>query len=299
MKILAAVVTHNRSKLLLRCIESLRKQTFQTDEILVINNGSTDNTKEILSINNVKHINQDNLGSAGGWNTAINFGLSNNFDYIWLMDDDGFPDKESLKNLVNALDDSISCLSSIVVSEDDDTKLVFGFPKVDKDGIPRLNSFWKKIYEVNGLVPNKNGLIEYAHLFNGALISISHIRKIGNVNTQYFMYGDEVDYYFRLRLSGKVMSCIKSKHYHPNVFLREYSLMRIYYNIKNNLINYQKYHNYIYLKKILGPAVILLRILKTNGLMFVLSLIFGRNAKVFYTAIYRGFKNQIGHDYFE
>ena len=48
MKILAALVTCNRSILLERCIDSLINQSLKPNEIFVVDNGSTDNTEEIL-----------------------------------------------------------------------------------------------------------------------------------------------------------------------------------------------------------------------------------------------------------
>ena len=47
-KIIAIVVTYNRCELLKRCIEYLNNQVLKPDEILVINNGSTDGTSEML-----------------------------------------------------------------------------------------------------------------------------------------------------------------------------------------------------------------------------------------------------------
>ena len=111
------------------------------------------------------------------------------------------------------------------------------------------------------------------------------------------MYGDEVDYYFRLRSVGKVVSSFDAIHYHPNIFGREYSVIRIYYNIKNNLINYQKHYNLKFIRKVAGPIIILFRVLKTNGLLFVISLLLGKNSRKFYLAITRGFQNKIGHDF--
>ena len=46
-------------------------------------------------------ITQENLDSAGGWSRAIKFALENNFDFIWLMDDDGYPDSRALEVLTN------------------------------------------------------------------------------------------------------------------------------------------------------------------------------------------------------
>ena len=48
MNIIVAVVTYNRSILLSRCIDNILLQSRKPDEIIVINNGSTDDTEEML-----------------------------------------------------------------------------------------------------------------------------------------------------------------------------------------------------------------------------------------------------------
>ena len=144
MKILAAVVTYNRGPLLDRCLNHLILQSYKADEILVVNNGSTDNTEKILIENRVKFISQENLGSAGGWHSGIQFAIDEGFDYVWLMDDDGYPDKNALNELIKYDDKEISCISSIVVREDEPSKLVFGYPEIDHSGNPKILSFLKK-----------------------------------------------------------------------------------------------------------------------------------------------------------
>ena len=47
-KAIAIVVTYNRVNLLKECITALRNQTHKPDAILVINNGSTDDTAQWL-----------------------------------------------------------------------------------------------------------------------------------------------------------------------------------------------------------------------------------------------------------
>ena len=47
-KTVAVIVTHNRCRLLERCINHVKEQTSKPDEILVINNGSTDGTEDLL-----------------------------------------------------------------------------------------------------------------------------------------------------------------------------------------------------------------------------------------------------------
>ena len=104
MKVLAAIVTFNRLELLKRCIQNINKQTRKAEDLLIINNSSTDGTSEYLISNNYNHINQKNSGSAGGWHSAINYAIKNNFDAIWLMDDDGYPKFNSLDQLTKKYD---------------------------------------------------------------------------------------------------------------------------------------------------------------------------------------------------
>ena len=115
LKTVAIIVTHNRSKLLKRCLINLKKQSKKVDKILVIDNGSTDNTQEVLSELKIDSIKQANLGSAGGWNTGLKYALKYNFDAAWLMDDDGYPDKKAYQILKNSFTKNMSCISSFVV----------------------------------------------------------------------------------------------------------------------------------------------------------------------------------------
>jgi rhamnopyranosyl-N-acetylglucosaminyl-diphospho-decaprenol beta-1,3/1,4-galactofuranosyltransferase len=49
MKIIAVIVTFNRLSLLKKCISAVTQQSRKPDEIIVINNGSTDGTESWLS----------------------------------------------------------------------------------------------------------------------------------------------------------------------------------------------------------------------------------------------------------
>ena len=76
------------------------KQSNAYLEILVVINGSTDGTKEMLKEFDLITIEQENLGSAGGFQTGIDFACKYNFKYCWLMDDDGYPHFQALDKLI-------------------------------------------------------------------------------------------------------------------------------------------------------------------------------------------------------
>ena len=93
MKIAAVVVTYNRKEYLLNNISHLLNQENNNLDIIIIDNASTDGTKDAIEefiINNqVIYVNTGmNLGGAGGFNYGIKFAYELNYDYIWIMDDD-------------------------------------------------------------------------------------------------------------------------------------------------------------------------------------------------------------------
>src|SRR4029079_18265248 len=94
----AIIVTFNRVKLLERCVNALLTQTRRPDKILVVDNGSTDGTREWLqSRPEVEFITQSNEGSAGGFATGIRRALGMGVYHLWVMDDDGWAEGDCLE----------------------------------------------------------------------------------------------------------------------------------------------------------------------------------------------------------
>lgn len=298
MKILAVIVTYNRRELLHRCLERLAAQKRPADAIVVVNNGSTDGTAELLERLGTPFITQENVGSAGGWHTGIQYALEKGFDAVWLMDDDGFPDAGALSALHGHLLDGVSCASSIVVREDEPTRFVFPFPVLSDSGFPVIFGVPRTIAKVADLkLSAVNGSYPFAHFFNGALISLSAVRSVGNVDREYFIYGDEVDYFFRLRRAGRIISIVDALHYHPDVSQRPFTTIKVYYYLKNTLIVNSRYFNHAWLRNVIAIAVVWARTAKRNGLGMGFSLLVGKSAPAFYKAIYRGLSGKLGKDF--
>lgn len=102
----AIVVTYNRKEMLLECIDRLLEQIDAQCDVLIIDNASTDGTYEAVkqSIDDrIKYYNTGkNIGGAGGFNYGLRIAYESGYQYFWLMDDDTFPDKEALRELLNA-----------------------------------------------------------------------------------------------------------------------------------------------------------------------------------------------------
>jgi len=293
--VIAVVVTHNRLNYLKRCLNYIEIQERKVDQILVINNASTDGTYNYLKTKkNVYVINQKNLGSAGGWYTGIKFAKQNYFDYIWMMDDDGFPDTKSLKILVDKITNKHSCISSIVVNEEIRNLLVFPMPKINYFGNPIIFSLFRKIKKLDTLNYKYPNFYNYAHLFNGALISLDAVKKIGNINKDFVLYGDEVDYFYRLKKVGKVESCTLAYHYHPDISKRKISKNAAYYYLRNSIFLNFKYFDNPHLRSLLNFFVLIFRLFYRNGFFQTMIFVLSIKKNIFIASIYDAYSNRLG-----
>ncbi|MGB3472829.1 MAG: glycosyltransferase [Erythrobacter sp.] len=79
--------TFNRASYIAEALDSILCQIRETDEIIVIDDGSTDNTREILGSYNdrVSYHHQDNAGKSVALNAAMKMSRGT---YIWIVDDD-------------------------------------------------------------------------------------------------------------------------------------------------------------------------------------------------------------------
>lgn len=266
-RVLAVIVTHNRLELLKRCIVAVQSQCYRSLELLVVDNDSTDGTRDYLIQKGIQTIHQANGGASEGWRTGITAAKSDNFDFVWLMDDDGFPASDALSNLVGAIEADDACISSVVLIETDRDRLVFPLPILNiRTGNPSLRLGRRKLFTLEDL-GCRGHLIDYpfAHLFNGALLPVRVVKAIGNIDADYFIYGEELDYLYRLRRVGKIRSLIKARHYHPDVSTRPLNASKFYHYIRNTIIINYRYLDYSFIRSCFTIIVGCYRSISRNG----------------------------------
>jgi len=196
-KIAANIVTYNRLGFLKEIIEALRNQTRKLDAIIVINNSSTDGTKEWLeSQNDLIIINQGNFGSSGGQYTGFKTVYDRGFDWIWTMDDDVVPKSDCLELLFAGFDENTIRTP---------LRLTTGGEPFMNDAISYnltnpFKSIWKDIYSQNNL--NEEFTDAIGITFEGPLIHRSVLDKIGYPDKKFFIYGDDTEYFIRAWKAG-------------------------------------------------------------------------------------------------
>ena len=165
IKVSVIVPVYGVEKYIAKCLDSLVNQTLDEIEIIVVNDGSLDNSQKIIDKyvkkypNKVKSFIKEN----GGQGSARNYGLTkSNGEYIGYVDSDDYVEKEMFEKLYNKAKENnydIVVCGNYNVSEDYQTKEKDIF--IDKYDTELENitfgkmAVWNKIYKKEILVKNK------------------------------------------------------------------------------------------------------------------------------------------------
>lgn len=236
-KIAAVVVTYNRLNLLKECIESLRMQTRELDSIIVVNNGSTDGTAIWLDQQaNLQVIHQNNVGGAGGFARGMKEAFDGGFEWIWVMDDDGYPSQNCL-SLLTEYTNEFKVIAPLVVNVENVNETAFLAPT--------------RIVDVQKIQENGKTIKNWASFFNGILFNKDIILKIGFPDSKYFIWGDERDYFYNiLKEKIDIITITNSIFYHPKDRLYETQFMKLFvFTGDNNWKSYCFYRNNAFLVK--------------------------------------------------
>jgi len=184
----------------------------------------------------------ENTGGAGGFHEGVKRAYEKGYDWLWLMDDDGKPDINALKNLFKTLkiNQNIKVLNCIVLNKNNPKETAFPIPIKKHFGRYEHTYFLQKIK-----LSSRNGLFPWGCFFNGVLINSEVVKKIGYPKKEFFIWGDEVDYFFRVKKEYEVYIDLKAKHYHPKnrASNKEFS-WKSYYVFRNSLYIAWKYYNF-------------------------------------------------------
>lgn len=218
-KVAVVVVNWNRGKDTVECLKSLsRVSTFGFELMtLVVDNGSTDNSLELLSkITNftfrIIHL-SENTGFVGGNNVGIKAALEDGADWVLLLNNDTLVDRGLVKELVKSAQKSkdggvfvpkIYFAPGFEFHKDRYPKSLQGRVIWYAGGIIDWNNVYGSNFGVDDVDRGQFDQEKETDFATGCALFTSRkvLEKIGHLNEKYFAYLEDVEFCLRARGAG-------------------------------------------------------------------------------------------------
>jgi GT2 family glycosyltransferase len=203
------IVTHNNVTMLRSLINDLLKQTRKPDEIIIIDNASSDETELVHSEYPQLHYIRlhENLGSAGGYHEGLKAACKYN-EFIWTLDDDLMLNERALEYLEKWWN------------------------------ILKINA---PLGAVRGLIGHQPNLLKPIKIsgfaWRGTYIKKSVILDIGLPLKEFFLYAEDEEYSLRIKKKGYNMflipeSLITEQQVDDKIFLNFFGKKSFFYKEK-------------------------------------------------------------------
>jgi GT2 family glycosyltransferase len=200
----AIILAWNHLEDTIECVESLANSEYLPLQLILVDNGSTDHTKEIIqerypSVEILRS--EKNLGVSGGYNVGIAYALKQGANYILIANNDIAVDPEMIRFLVRDLDDN--------------PQAGIAMPKIyqyygDRNRLWCIGARWRKFPpSVKMIGTNVKDEIRYTNPQElefvpscCLMLRREMVEHIGLFDTGYFFYNDDWDYSIRCRQAG-------------------------------------------------------------------------------------------------
>ena len=304
--IAAVVVTYNRKELLVECINALLKQTHKLDAIYIIDNASNDGTKEYLKekklLDKIKYFRlKKNTGGAGGFNYGIDKAYKN-YAWIWAMDDDAIVYKDALEKLVNNKYYTDSKVGALVCNTIYSKYLSFKISITLSAAISNEKIFQNRKLNLEDFDNNFVRISTFSLL--GILFRTNIIEEIGNVNKDFFIESDDLDFTLRISKKYKIIWVKNSRllhKVHPELYLTKKILSRNigYIDYKTLWKVYYGSRNHLYIMKINNLSIRINIIGYIKEFIFISFFLDHKilRLKIFKEALIDGYKGNLGIKY--
>lgn len=209
-KISVIIPIYNTEKYLERCLDSAINQTFKDIEIILINDGSIDNSYKICQKyqkkdSRIRLFNQENRGQGFSRNFGI---IQSKSDFIFFLDSDDFIEPDTIEQLYNQVifDNSDIVIGGWEKVNEDLTQIIKTNPAIDVDVLNSKNRVsyifsFQFTYVACGILINKKKFLDnflfFPNYFHEDLYLMPKIfyfaRKISYVDNKFYKWIERND----------------------------------------------------------------------------------------------------------
>lgn len=203
-KVSIIIPVYNAEKYIGKCLDSILNQTYKNIEVIVVNDGSTDNSEEIIKQYtknekyNIKYFKNENRGVSFSRNFGVNYAEG---DYIFFVDADDYLDEKLLYNIQNEMEKGIdiikfkakkvdskgTILEEIFVPSFDIISGEEAFEKLKYDDV-LLDTIWSYVFKKEFYIQNNFKFTENTHHEDFALIPLIIVKAKSLVSLDYYGY---------------------------------------------------------------------------------------------------------------
>jgi GT2 family glycosyltransferase len=230
MSVAAAVVTYNRKDVLRQCLCALLSQTLTLDEVIVVDNASSDGTAAMVEAEfpSVRLVQMgENTGAAGGFAEGLRHGVARGHDWVWVFNDDDMAAPHALATMLRIASQLPEATGILACGRDDEN----GNRYV-------LGSRWRHRHIPIELTdPLGHAVSLDVVTFSGTLVSASLVQHVGLPKREFFMMSEDLEFCLRVRRAGWQIYAI------PTILVKAFAMgsagqtppWRGYYQTRNHL----------------------------------------------------------------
>ncbi|GAB3612430.1 glycosyltransferase family protein [Humibacter ginsengisoli] len=197
-QVTAVVVAFNRLEKLKNVIAAIEGQTRRPDRLVVVDNASTDGTGDYLSsVDSSLDIDvlslSENRGGAGGFAAGMARAYDLGADFVWIMDDDCYPNSDALRLLIDGHADAVDKLGPDVPFSC--SLVLYTDGKICEMNNPETTWDWARL-----IADGSHSVMVRSCSFVSVLFPRWVIEKYGLPYAEYFIWFDDHEY--TLRVTG-------------------------------------------------------------------------------------------------
>jgi GT2 family glycosyltransferase len=245
-RVLIVIPVHNALSATIACLRSLAEAGQDLSDVLIVDNGSTDNTPQVIKAQfpSLTIVAQANRGFAAAVNVGLRMALDCEFQYTWILNSDTEITADTPMQLVTFMDCAENCRVGACAP------LVFRADRpdeIDFAGTWFYRSNWT-VETIHDPQLGQAALVDNADrsFLSGSSLFVRNqaVQQVGFFDDRFFMYWEDADFCIRLVNAGWLLRIVPS----ARVLHKGYassggsaSTLVIYYFTRNRFLMCEKH----------------------------------------------------------